>query len=198
MTVSGKYYNVSSEKANNATIDPSKGTVTYQGNWIGAWPYVTSFNSDGVVTGTKADVEFTSSGEYYSSKTAYSEKYTVSSGNVVKAILGTDVKSQSQRKTRTEGSSELTIEYTYTNLPDNENFGAFLFNCEIPVWFAKGLPGNRNLVSAMKMKVGNLELPGSFKMDYKLNVDGDIETATRTDYNGEDVVLVRTYKFLYQ
>ena len=197
MTVSGKYLNIGIDKANNATIDPSKRTVTYKGNWVGAWPFVTTYNPEGVVTGTRMDEEFRSSGEYYSSETTYTEEYTVSSGNVVKAVLGTAVHSQSQRKTRSESASSLVIEYTYTNLPDNENFGVFLFNCEIPVWFAKMLPGNRNLVSGARMKVGNLELPGSFKMEYKLNVDGDIETATRTDYNGTEAVLVRTYKFTY-
>ena len=197
MTVSGKYFNIGIEKANSATIDPSKRTVSYQGSWAGAWPFVTTYNQDGVVTGTKADVDFRSGGDYYSSKTAYSEEYTVSSGNVVKAVLGTTIDSQSQRNTKTESSSSLVIEYSYTNKPDNENFGVFLFNCEIPVWFAKMLPGNKNLISGAKMKVGNLELPTSFKMEYELNVDGDIETATRTDYNGDEVVLVRTYKFTY-
>ena len=197
MTVTGKYFNIGVDKANSATIDPSKRTVSYQGSWAGAWPFVTTYNQDGVVTGTRMDADFRSTGGYYSSKTAYTEEYTVSSGNVVKAVLGTDIDAQSQRKTKTGSSSSLVIEYTYTNLPDNENFGVFLFNCEIPVWFAKMLPGNRNLVSGARMKVGDLELPGSFKMEYKLNVDGDIETATRTDYNGTEAVLVRTYKFTY-
>jgi hypothetical protein len=197
MTVTGKYFNIGVDKANSATIDPSKRTVSYQGSWAGAWPFVTTYNQDGVVTGTRMDADFRSTGGYYSSKTAYTEEYTVSSGNVVKAVLGTEIDAQSQRKTKTASSSSLVIEYTYTNLPDNENFGVFLFNCEIPVWFAKMLPGNRNLVSGARMKVGDLELPGSFKMEYKLNVDGDIETATRTDYNGTEAVLVRTYKFTY-
>jgi hypothetical protein len=37
----------------------------------------------------------------------------------------------------------------------------------------------------------------SFKVDYTFNIDGDVETATRTDYNGTSPVLVRVYTVTY-
>lgn len=195
--IKGKYFFTSGDKEVIASIDGKKGTVTYGGTWDKAWQFVSSFNEDGTVLSTEANLEFSPSTGQYSTVGGYNEVYSVSGGNIVTAVVGTNMESQSSKLTKSVSESELTIEYTYCDHEDNQNFGVFLMNCDLPVWVAKGLPGCRNLITGMKMKHGNITLPTSFTVEYAFDDNGDIETATRTDYNGTAAVLKRVYKFTY-
>lgn len=197
MTYTGKYYAIASDRTVHASLDASKRTVTWKGDWSGAWPCTLSYGSDGTILKTEADLDYTSAEGYYSSSTTYQEQYTASGGDVKKVLTGTDIATKTSRPTTSASSSDLEINYTYTNKVDNQNFGVFLMNGDFPIWFAKELPGCKHLISGMSMKRGELTLPQSFTVDYTLNIDGDIETATRTDYNAGEAVLVRTYKFTY-
>ena len=195
MSVSGTFYSTAAAKTVNASIDGK--TVTYKGDWDNARQYKTTYDANGTVTATDAALEFAPTSGQYSSLGTYSEVYKVSSGNVTSATLGADITSQSSKSAKLESSKELTIEYTYSDKPDKQNFNVFLMNCEFPVWFAKELPGCKNLISGMKMKCGSVTLPQSFKVEYTFDSGGDILTATRKDYNDSELVLTRVYKLTY-
>ena len=197
MRVEGRYYYTSSSRNVTVVIDPKENTVSYQGSWRGAWPMVTAFDADGTVVSTSVDSEFSATRGQYSSQLAYREKYTVSGGDVTAAEIGTSISAKGTSTTLKTAPTSAILELEYSADEDNQNFAVYLFPCELPVWYAKELPGNRHLVSRMTWRNGNVASPVSAKIAYQLDADGDIQSATRTDYSGTEVLLVRTYKFYY-
>jgi len=197
LSVEGIFFFSSTAKTVNATIDKEKGTLKYKGEWDNAWAFEASYDDNGTVLSTTSSLEFSPSTGQYSCSGSYHERYTVTDGNITVAAIGTEMTSQSSKLTESSNATEITVEYTYSDKPDNQNFGLFLMNCDFPIWLAKGLPGNRNLITGMKMKHGNITLPESFTVEYTFDDNGDILTATRTDYNETTAVLKRVYKLSY-
>ena len=81
---------------------------------------------------------------------------------------------------------------------DRQNFAAYLMPDYFPVWIAAGLPGNKKLVTAIGASTGTIPSPETTSIEYSFNSVGDIDTATRTDYNAGKPYLTRTYKFTYK
>ena len=67
-----------------------------------------------------------------------------------------------------------------------------------PVWIAAGFPGNKKLITGISASTGTIPSPESVTIEYTFNAAGDIETATRTDFNAGTPYLTRTYKFTYK
>ena len=165
VTIVGKYYPVSVEKTLSVSLDVKSRTLTCSGSWVDAWTHATTFDGNGVVTGTVMDTDFRSDDGFYSSETAYRETYVVEGGDVTMAPLGTQDQSQSRRKTAVSSSSTLTVEYAYSEAEDRQNFGVYLMDCVFPVWVARGLPGCTHLITGMTARCGDVVQPGSFKVD---------------------------------
>ena len=197
MKVTGKFFPITSNRIISAAKDAAQKTVSYSGSWTGAWSYVTTLDAGGTATGTTTDPEFASKEGKYSSKTHYSEAYTVSGGCITRSVMGTDIESRTNNLTAS-ASSALTVDYSYSDREDKQNFAAYLFPGEFPVWVAAGLPGCKKLVREIKMASGNVPSPVSSRIEYAFDTDGNISTAIRTDLNNGETVLVRTYKFFYQ
>lgn len=196
MRATGKFFPVTSNRFVSAVKDEAEKTVSYHGSWSGAWAYVTTLDAGGTATGTSTDPEFAAKDGQYSARAHYSETYSVSGGCITQSVIGTDIESRTTFKSAA-ASSALTVRYSYSDREDKQNFAVYLFPCEFPVWVAAGLPGCKKLVSGITMASGNVASPVSTRIEYKLDADGNIDTATRTDLNGSETVLVRTYKFYY-
>ena len=198
MEIVGKYYFTSSNRTTKVSIDEDEGSVTYTGSWAGAWTFTTSFNARRTATGTTADVSYAATRGEYSSQGRYQEVYTLSQGDITTVETGTAIKSKAAKKTSVgTASTSAIMEITYSDKEDCQNFGVFLFNCEFPVWYAKELPGNQHLITGITWRNGDVPSHLSTRIEYKLTADGDIDTATRTDYNDSETVLVRKYIFTY-
>jgi len=199
MNIDGLYYMMTSSKKTKAVIDPDANSVTYVGDWVGAWTYTTTYNDNNTVLSTEAGMHYASTGSYYESDVTYNEKYDVDSySDVASVVIGTNTSSKSSTyNSRSEASSSAIIEYTYSGNADNCNFNVFLVNCEFPVWFAKELPGCTHLIKSMKARCGDVVSPTSFTMEYKLNDDGQVIEAIRKDYEDKNPVLQRTYRITY-
>ncbi|MBR1576397.1 MAG: hypothetical protein IJ654_08125 [Bacteroidales bacterium] len=197
MKASGKFFPISTNRFVSAVKDPSEKTVRYDGSWSGAWTYVTAYDAGGTATATVSDIDFAAREGQYSAQTRYQESYTVSGGCITRSVLGTETQARSQRKTRTGSSSELTVQYSYSDQEDRQNFAVYLFPCNFPVWVAAGLPGCRKLITGISSARGSVASPATTKLSYSLTAEGLIDTATRTDFNDGQAVLVRTYKFYY-
>ena len=198
MKATGKFFPITSNRYISAVKDLAQKTVSYGGSWTGAWSYVTGFDAGGTATGTTTDTEYAAQKGRYSSRTQYGEVYTVSGGCISRSVLGTSVRSQTSQATSAASSSSLTVNYSYSDREDKQNFAVYLFPCEFPVWVAAGLPGCKKLVNRISMASGSVASPLSTRIEYSFNPDGRIDTATRTDLNDGETVLVRTYKFFYQ
>ena len=195
MKAAGKFYPIATNRFITVTRDSR--TVTYTGSWSGALTYTTTVDENGTAVSTAASSNFAAAEGRYVSDMEYSEQYTVKDGCITTAVKGSAVKTQSQRATRAESSSALTVNFTYGNDADRQNFAVYLMDCDFPVWCAAGLPGCKKLITGISYAAGQAGFPVSVKIDYSLNASGDIQTATRTDYNGTETVLVRTYIFSY-
>ena len=198
MRATGKFYPVSSNRYISATLDADGHQVSYTGSWADAGAFVTSFDTGGTATGTVSDTEYAAKEGHYSYRSHYGESYTVSGGCITASELGTTVESQTSQRTGASASSSLTVRYSYSDHADGQNFAVYLFPCDFPVWVAAGLPGCKKLVTGITMASGSVPSPVSTRIDYTFNPDGSIDTATRTDCNDSEPVLVRTYKFHYQ
>lgn len=198
MKVQGRFFPINTSRFIDVSYDPSSGTLTYAGSWSGAWSYTATVNDDGVVTSVSSKCDFASSEGYYTSKMEYSEVYTIAEGTVAEAVAGTEIGAQSRKATRTSSSSALKTAYTVGSQADRQNFAAYLMPDYFPVWIAAGLPGNKKLVTAISASTGTIPSPETTAIEYSFNSLGDIDTATRTDYNAGKPYLTRTYKFTYK
>jgi hypothetical protein len=198
MKATGKFFPITTNRYVSAVKDLSQKTVSYAGSWTGAGAYVTAFDAGGTATGTTLDAEFAAPKGQYSSRTQYGETYTVSGGCISRSVIGTAVRSQTSQSTSAAAETALTVDYSYSDREDRQNFAVYLFPCEFPVWVAAGLPGCKKLVREIKMASGSVPSPVSTRIDYSFRTDGNIDTAVRTDLNNGETVLVRTYKFFYQ
>lgn len=183
------------DRKTTATLDRKNGTLASSGSWEGADEKLISFNKDGMIQSCEMKKSF-SSGKY-SSESVYSEIYTVKDGDIVSVTMGASSETTTPTKTGAFASTSLVYEYTYSEDKDLQNFGAYLMISDFPVWVPAELPGNAHLITGMKARRGNVYLPQSFTVEYTFNSDGSIKTATRTDYNGTDAVVSRTYKYSY-
>ena len=198
MKVLGKFYPVTSSRYITAVRNDGEKTVSYTGSWKDAWSYVTRYDAGGTALATVNDIDFQAQEGWYTAKTHFGEAYSVSGGCITRAEYGTEIEAQTRRKTRSSSSTELTVSYNYSNQEDRQNFAVYLFPCDFPVWVAAGLPGCKKLITGISSARGSVQYPATTKIDYTFNTDGSIDTATRTDYNGSEPILVRTYKFTYQ
>ncbi|MBP5505813.1 MAG: hypothetical protein J6X89_06910 [Bacteroidales bacterium] len=198
MKVQGKFFPISTSRFIDVTYDSASATFTYSGSWSGAWSYVTAVNEDGVVTSTVCKSDFAATEGYYSSHMEFSEAYTVANGTVTESVIGTDIDAQSRKVTRTSNSSALQTVYTPGDREDRQNFAAYLMPDYFPVWIAAGFPGNKKLITGISASTGTIPSPESVTIEYTFNAAGDIETATRTDFNAGTPYLTRTYKFTYK
>jgi len=198
MKIQGKFFPINTSRFIDVTYDAKSGTVTYAGSWSGAWSYTTAINDDGVVTSTSLRSDFASSEGYYTSKMEYREDYTIAGGTVTESVAGTEISAQSKKVTRTDNSSSLRTIYTAGGQDDRQNFAAYLMPDYFPVWIAAGLPGNKKLITGISSFTGTIQAPESTTLEYSFNSAGDIDTATRTDFNAGTPYLTRTYKFTYK
>lgn len=198
MKITGKFYPISTNRFMDVSYSPKEGVLTYSGSWSGAWTYTTTINADGVATATQCKEKFASTEGYYSSDMVYSEAYTVAGGTIAESLAGTDIKAKGSNATSTANSSALRTVYVASDKADRQNFAAYLMPDTFPVWIASGLPGNKNLIKGITGFTGTVQTAESTAIEYTLNADGDIDTATRTDSNAGAPILVRTYKFIYQ
>ena len=164
MNVSGTFYPIETKRYITATKDNSKGRLIYKGSWSGAWTKETAFNSDGTAVSTLCNTSFSAESGKYSSETSFREDYSVSSGNISEIRYAPTVSSAAAKSTKSESSTGLEYSYTYTDKPDKQNFGLYLFHCEFPVWFAASLPGCSRLVESMSVKHNSTSYPVYFKM----------------------------------
>lgn len=201
MHIQGKFYPIATNRFIDVDYDWNYRTFTYSGSWSTGWTYTTRCNEDDIVSETTAEVNFAASGGQYTSKTHYEEGYAVKDGTIYRIKIGSEVDAQSAHTTRTSNSQYLVYDLEYTNLADNQNFMLYIVPCNFPVWAASNLPGCKRLPKSVRIgsgDKGDVTYPESYTFEYEINASGDLETAVRTDYNGVDVVLVRTYKFIYQ
>ncbi len=199
MVIAGTYYYSTASRTTKVRLDAENKQMTYVGNWKGAWFFQTTFNNEGAVLMTSADVGFGLATASYATSGNYIEAYTRSGGDVVRVEIGTHLRSTSIRQTAVQSAPTSAImELTYTELEDRQNFGVYLFTCEFPVWYAKELPGNKHLPSEITWRNGEVPSHLSTRLTYEMDEDGDIRTAIRTDFNDEDPVLVRRYSFYYK
>jgi len=204
MTVSGAMYG----KVGNRTINVnhSSSGISYQADTWNGWLYSTSIGRNGVATGTSSSADFTSS--YYSSDTDYQEKYELSGKDITKVVAGTSIKGKAVKDIFGKGnsfapvsvstSSALTTDYVYSDYVDRQNFCALIFACDLPVWYAEGLPGCEHLPSAVNMSVGGVTIPQSQSFEYTFKDNGDIDTVTRTWISEGKVYLTMKYVFNYK
>ena len=197
MKAIGKFYPVSSNRFITAVRNTTEHTVSYSGSWTDAWSYVTQYDVNGTALSTVTDLVFNAKGGQYSAQTHLGELYTVSGGCITRAAYGAEIKAKTQRKTHSVSETELTVSYNYSDKEDRQNFAVYLFPCEFPVWFAAGLPGCKKLITGISTARGSVQYPATAQISYTFTADGNIDTATRTDYNAGEPILVRTYKFTY-
>lgn len=200
MHIQGKFFPIATNRFIDVDFDGHNRSFTYKGSWSTGWTYTTLCNEDYIATETVAEVNFAASGGQYTSQTRYEEGYAVKDGAIYRIKAGCEIGAQSARATRTANSQYLVTDVTYTNLADNQNFMVFIMPCNFPVWISSGLPGCKRLpqrITVASGANGDITYPESYTFEYELDASGNIETAVRTDYNGADVVLERTYKFIY-
>ena len=198
MKVAGKFFPISTNRFITAEYSAADACVTYSGSWASAWDYTVSFDSAGTASSTVSDMDFAASEGWYSSKTSYLEEYTIEDGCITRADFLTQVGSTSARRSGSRNASTLSVSYSYNSSPDRQNFAAYLFQCTFPVWYAAGLPGCKRLVSDISYSSAGVDMPQRSHIEYSLDASGNIQTATRTDYNASEPELVLTYKFYYK
>ena len=198
MKVQGKFFPIATNRYIDVSYNPTSGTLSSKGSWSGAWSYTTSVGEAGVVTSTECQSDFAAKEGYYTSKMNYSEVYTISEGTVTESVIGTEIGAQSSKATRTANVSALKTTYTPGGQDDRQNFAAYLMPDNFPVWIAAGFPGNKKLITGISASTGTIPAPETTTIEYSFNAAGDIDTATRTDYNAGTPYLTRTYKFIYQ
>lgn len=169
--------------------------------------YKTSIGNDGVARSTVASLEFTSDAGYYSSDMSYVEDYVLSGGDIAQVTNTTEVKGKTEKAmfslsnvfkpAKLASESSLVTCYSYTGMADSQNFNALVFNCNLPVWYAQGMPGCRHLVSDINMNTNGTAMPQAQHFEYTLDPKGNLQTATRTFTSEGKAYLVLEYRFSY-
>ncbi len=198
MKVQGTFFPIKTNRYIDVSCNPDSGTISYTGSWSGAWSYTTTVGSSGVISSTVCQSNFASSEGYYTSNMDYSELYTVAEGTVTESVIGTGINAKSSKSTRTANSSTLKTIYSKGDQVDRQNFAAYLMPDYFPVWIASGLPGNKTLITGISSFTGTIQAPETTVLEYSFNAAGNIDSVVRTDRNGSETVLTRTYKFFYK
>lgn len=206
MTVSG----IMAGRMNTRTItvNHSSSDVSYKADGGTGWRYTTALGRDGVAVSTSFSSKFKSSAGAYSSDTDYTESYVLADKDIAQIETVTNVEGRASRPIFGSGNglkpakvstgSTLVTKYTYSDKPDRQNFCALVFNCNLPVWYAEGLPGCEHLVTDVNMFNGGVDLYMHQHFDYTLNDRGDIQKVVRT-YGSEGVDYLKLeYEFYYK
>ncbi|MCQ2184635.1 MAG: hypothetical protein MJY62_04420 [Bacteroidales bacterium] len=201
--IAGTMYGSKTAYSITATCNDDDTAVTYQGSWASPELMTTTYE-DGLAVSSGYNYSFEDA-TFYKSDEEYYEKYTSDGkGNIASAAIGTRILSkvtgQTGPKATTEVRSEKEVvyKYTYSDKDDLQNFNAYLMNCNFPVWFAKGLPGCKKLISGMTVSRGEFPLREKFTVEYtRFDGEGRLLEAVRTDYVGEKEVCKRTYSLTY-
>lgn len=196
MEMNGRYHSEKASRKLRATVDASSSCVSYTGNWEDAWTFKTMYDANGTVLSTGAEHSYTSNN--YNAQVSWSERCSVNGGDVTSVETGTSSSVKTAKNSRSTAQSSLRTDYIYGEHKDNCNFNVFLMNCEFPVWMAKGLPGCSHLITEMSCRSGSTALPSSFKMSYTFDESGKMVQAVRKDYEGNSVIMERTYTLKYQ
>jgi len=169
--------------------------------------YKTSIGNDGVARSTVASSKFTSNAEYYSSEMSYVEDYELAGGDIAQVTNTTEVNGKTEKAmfsfanafkpAKLASEASLVTCYSYTGMADSQNFNALVFNCNLPVWYAQGLPGCRHLVSDINMNTNGTAMPQAQHFEYTLDSNGRLQTATRTFTSGGKAYLELEYRFSY-
>ena len=197
-TISGTFVGVGNKNI-TASCDEDDTSVSYKGDWAASPVNLVTTYEDGVVKSTVFD-DSSEDASHFSNSSKYTETYTVNKdGDITKVVIGTKNTGTAKATNPTgfQSSSEVEFTYTYSEYEDLNNFNAYLMPCSFPVWYAKGLPGCKHLISGMTSKCGNVSHRASFKVEYEIDEDGTIISAIRTDYTDDKAILVRKYMLFY-
>lgn len=195
MTAACAFYPSTSKKTCNASLDRDEHTLTCASNISNPWTISVKMDSEDRPQLLNVKWDFSSA--KYTGNGNLSETYHFSDGDMDKYEVLCVKNCKNSASTTGTSSRGVTYTYTYSDQPDNQNFGMFLLDCQLHVWAPAGLPANKHLITGMTASCGNVTLPQSFTITYKLNSDGDVTSAVRKDYNDNTLVLTREYKLYY-
>ena len=193
----GRFFPLSTGRFITARIDTEERCIDYYGSWVGAWHYRTGYDANGTATGTETVLDYSAKGGQYSSTGRYAEVYSLSGACISSSVNGSVLSARSEGGTSFASDAQVTTRYNYSDQEDRQNFAVYLFPCEFPVWIAAGLPGCSKLITGISRIYGAVPAPSSTHLEYTLDSQGNIIQATRNDMDGDDTILVRTYKFSY-
>jgi len=169
--------------------------------------YKTTIGNDGVPRSTVATSQFASEAGYYSSEVSCSEDYELAGGDIAQVTNTTKAKGKTDKAmfsfanlfkpAKLASESSLVTCYTYTGMADSQNFNALVFNCNLPVWYAQGMPGCRHLVSDVNMNKNGLAMPHAQHFEYTTDPNGNLLTAKRTYTSEGKAYLELEYRFSY-
>lgn len=178
-------------------VSDSKKGLEYSGKALRSWTYHVVIGKNGLPEQTAALVSFESNSGKISSETSYSESYTVQDGDICQTTSGNTIKGDSNSNTKAFSESALTTVYKYCANEDRQNFNALLMDCALPVWYAKGLPGCKHLISDIEVFGGVLDYKVKQHIDYSFDENGNVIEAVRTWSSAGEEYLKMTYNFSY-
>lgn len=183
--------------ASGIEVSDGKKGLDYTGKASRSWTYHVAIGKDGIPTYTAVLVKFDSNSGKLSSETSYYESYTTQGGDICQITTGNIISGDSKTETTTFSESALTTVYKYCANEDRQNFNALLMDCALPVWYAKGLPGCRHLISDIEVFGGALDYKARQHIDYTFDENGNILEAVRTWSSAGEEYLKMTYNFSY-
>lgn len=137
-------------------------------------------------------------GNKYENKTTYYEFFTADGGNLVEESYNCAMESTGINGLKGTSGPVSKMNITYSASEDPSNIGAFFLGEDFPVWYTKGLPGNKNLISRIEYSCDGTRLARTDEFTYDIDAGTkQVKSATVKQYFNSSVEHTYVYTFKY-
>lgn len=137
-------------------------------------------------------------GNKYENRTTYYENFTADGGNLVGESYNCAMETTGINGLKGNSGPVSTMDISYTSYEDVSNIGAFFLGEDFVVWYTKGLPGNKNLISKIEYSCDGLRLPRTDEFSYEIDAaTKQVKTMTVKQYFNTNLEHTYVYSFKY-
>lgn len=134
----------------------------------------------------------------YENNTTYSEVFTTEGSNVTSSTYKSAMTSTGISGLKGTSGPEYKMKISYTSNEDISNIGSFFIGEEFVVWYAKGLPANKNLISKIEYFCDNTTLARTDEFSYDIDsATKQVKSLTMKQYYNTKVEHTYVYTFKY-
>lgn len=134
----------------------------------------------------------------YENKTAYYEMFTSDGKNLVGESYNCEMKSTGIKGLKGSSGPLSKMNISYSSYEDKSNIGSFFLGEDFIVWYSKGLPGNKNLISKIEYSCDDTKLARTDEFSYETDsATGLVNKMTVKQFYNTTLEHTYIYSFKY-